>query len=401
MKSPDTKWFDGYVGQLCIIVDDLEVQMDDPDQKAFLKGLKRVVDKYHQTMQVKGGYVGNTYDFVVITSQYTLEQAGEIYAEKFRLPLGSSHGDCESYDRREKDYTLGDALRRRFIQYEFIEGTSKNMLRAQAELHADQLVRYVDESDQQDLAEIEMYKMHRESYISSVRANPAVKCIMPPSPADFIPRQGQGVVDIPGGDPKQQLIISEQRNASCQERIQSLERENSAGIVLLTDANIQKQNINNQCGEVFSENMDLRGQLGALGHQLEEEKKERSALETSLQEQLAEMTKRMEAMQLDAEKKAKEGAEEAKKAVIRERELRESAEEAKAAAAEELRVVREASEQRERELRESVEQAAIRESELREVIIQQESDIKQGSEQGAVGSDGEREDEKEDEDRAN
>ena len=95
----------------------------------------------------------------------------------------------------------------------------------------------------------------------------------------------------------------------------------------------------------------------------------------------------MEAMQLDAEKKAKEGAEEAKKAVIRERELRESAEEAKAAAAEELRVVRE--------------QAAIRESELREVIIQQESDIKQGSEQGAVGSDGEREDEKEDEDRAN
>jgi len=46
----------------------------------------------------------------------------------------------------------------------------------------------VDESDQQDLAEIEMYKMHRESYISSVRANPAVKCIMPPSPADFIPR---------------------------------------------------------------------------------------------------------------------------------------------------------------------------------------------------------------------
>ena len=273
MKSPDTKWFDGYVGQLCIIVDDLEVQMDDPDQKAFLKGLKRVVDKYHQTMQVKGGYVGNTYDFVVITSQYTLEQAGEIYAEKFRLPLGSSHGDCESYDRREKDYTLGDALRRRFIQYEFIEGTSKNMLRAQAELHADQLVRYVDESDQQDLAEIEMYKMHRESYISSVRANPAVKCIMPPSPADFIPRQGQGVVNIPDGDPKQQLIISEQRNASCQERIQSLERENSAGIALLTDANIQKQNINNQCGEVFSENMDLRGQLGALGHQLEEEKK--------------------------------------------------------------------------------------------------------------------------------
>ena len=88
----------------------------------------------------------------------------------------------------------------------------------------------------------------------------------------------------------------------------------------------------------------------------------------------------MEAMQLDAEKKA----EEAKKSA--EEDSARKVEEAKAAAAEELRVVRE--------------QAAIRESELREVIIQQESDIKQGSEQGAVGS-GEREDAKEDEDEAN
>ena len=300
MKSPDSKWFDGYVGQLCIIVDDLEVQMDDPDQKAFLKGLKRVVDKYHHTMQVKNGYVGNTYDFVVITSQYTLEQAGEIYAEKFRLPLRSSQSrgvdDCEPYDRREKDYTLGDALRRRFIQYEFIDGTKKNMLRAQSEVYADQLVRYVDEADQQDLAENEMYKIHKASYKATVLAKPVVKCTLPPSPADFIPRQSQGVVNIPDGDPKQQLIISEQRNAFCQEKIQSLERENAIGIELLTAANIQKQNINNHCGEVFSENRDLREQLGALGHQLEEEKKERSALDTSLQEQLAEMTRRMEAM---------------------------------------------------------------------------------------------------------
>ena len=86
-------------------------------------------------------------------------------------------------------------------------------------------------------------------------------------------------------------------------------------------------------------------------------------------------------------KKAKEVADEAKKAFKRERELREAAEEAKKATEDELIVVQE--------------QAVIREGELRDVILQQESDIKQGSGQGVVGSDGEREDDKEDDDRAN
>ena len=42
--------------------------MRDSGQKDFIKNLKRSVDRYKQTLEVKRSHVGNAYDFVFITS---------------------------------------------------------------------------------------------------------------------------------------------------------------------------------------------------------------------------------------------------------------------------------------------------------------------------------------------
>lgn len=70
-KSPDHKWFHGYKGQKVIVVDDVEKQLR--SHQEFVYNIKRLVDKYPYEMESKGDFVGNQFDYVIFTSQYSLE----------------------------------------------------------------------------------------------------------------------------------------------------------------------------------------------------------------------------------------------------------------------------------------------------------------------------------------
>lgn len=62
--SHDRVWFDGYMGQRTILLDDLR-----PDVLKFAKLLK-LLDRYTQQEQTKGGHVWANYDRVIVTAPY-------------------------------------------------------------------------------------------------------------------------------------------------------------------------------------------------------------------------------------------------------------------------------------------------------------------------------------------
>lgn len=114
-KSPDHKWFDGYCGEPVCIIDDVEKVLR--SQHEFIYSIKRLVDKYPYDMECKGTFVGNSFDYVIFTSQYSIEQIGQIGTE-FHKVLQTKLDDQSTGDN-----TLLDALKRRFIRCDFHAGT--------------------------------------------------------------------------------------------------------------------------------------------------------------------------------------------------------------------------------------------------------------------------------------
>lgn len=83
--KPQNKWFDGYLGQRIILIDDFDHQ-----GTGLSHYLKRWADHYPCTGETKGGIINLNHDYIIITSQY-----------KF----------CTLYT----DQNLIDALERRFL----------------------------------------------------------------------------------------------------------------------------------------------------------------------------------------------------------------------------------------------------------------------------------------------
>nr|WPR18789.1 MAG: hypothetical protein [Chemarfal virus 283] len=71
-KDPKTRWWDGYVGQETVVIDDLDVY-----DKAIGGDLKRWVDHYPFPAQMKGSSVSIRPKRVIVTSQYTPEEIWE------------------------------------------------------------------------------------------------------------------------------------------------------------------------------------------------------------------------------------------------------------------------------------------------------------------------------------
>jgi hypothetical protein len=68
-QKSQNKWFDMYEGQKVIVLDDFD------EQGKFLgHNLKRWLDRYPVTGEIKGGTVNLVHDLFIITSNYTIEQ---------------------------------------------------------------------------------------------------------------------------------------------------------------------------------------------------------------------------------------------------------------------------------------------------------------------------------------
>ncbi len=64
------KWWDGYLGQDLVIMDDLDLDV-------FGHHLKIWGDKWGATGEIKGGTVGLNYQYFVVTSNYSIEELFE------------------------------------------------------------------------------------------------------------------------------------------------------------------------------------------------------------------------------------------------------------------------------------------------------------------------------------
>ena len=63
------KWWDGYLKQKYVVIDDWM-----PEHECLAYHLKKWADRYACTLETKGGAIAANYDWLIITSQYTIEE---------------------------------------------------------------------------------------------------------------------------------------------------------------------------------------------------------------------------------------------------------------------------------------------------------------------------------------
>lgn len=81
----NSKWWDGYVGQRCILLDELETK-----EHWKIEEMLRLLDRYPYQGQTKGGYININSPFIAITSNKSLD---ELYPE-------ISHEQMSALERR-------------------------------------------------------------------------------------------------------------------------------------------------------------------------------------------------------------------------------------------------------------------------------------------------------------
>lgn len=87
------KWWDGYQGEKIAVMDDFM-----PEHKVLCQQLKIWADRYDCILEVKGGAVHSSYNWIIVTSQYKPE---EIFTEE---------RDLAAIERRFQIYNIKDIL---------------------------------------------------------------------------------------------------------------------------------------------------------------------------------------------------------------------------------------------------------------------------------------------------
>ena len=85
------KWWDGYLNQKYVVIDDWM-----PEHECLAYHLKKWADRYACTLETKGGAVSANYEWLIITSQYTIEEC-------FKDPK-----TVEALNRRFKIYNINN-----------------------------------------------------------------------------------------------------------------------------------------------------------------------------------------------------------------------------------------------------------------------------------------------------
>lgn len=85
------KWWDGYLKQKYVVIDDWM-----PEHECLAYHLKKWGDRYACTLETKGGAIAANYDWIIITSQYTIEEC-------FKDPK-----NVEAIKRRFQEYSINN-----------------------------------------------------------------------------------------------------------------------------------------------------------------------------------------------------------------------------------------------------------------------------------------------------
>lgn len=96
-------WFDGYVNQAVLLMDDFNGQRTIPGIQVLLK----LLDRYPMTLQVKGGTTQKHWTMVYITSNLDVGQwypsANDVHIEALRRRISSSFTFPQDIDAAEQD----------------------------------------------------------------------------------------------------------------------------------------------------------------------------------------------------------------------------------------------------------------------------------------------------------
>lgn len=87
-KPPGTKWWDGYVGQPLVVIDDYryDIRAPDSEQLGFWY-LLRLFDRYPLSVEVKHGYVPFTAMHIIVTAPHDPDQMFVTYSADERAQL--------------------------------------------------------------------------------------------------------------------------------------------------------------------------------------------------------------------------------------------------------------------------------------------------------------------------
>lgn len=83
LKDPNTKWWDGYVDQPCVIIEDYDKKCDIMLQQM----LKRWCDHWPFAAETKGGHINIRPPKIIVTSNYTMEQCFDHDTDGLLNPL--------------------------------------------------------------------------------------------------------------------------------------------------------------------------------------------------------------------------------------------------------------------------------------------------------------------------
>jgi len=83
LKDPNTKWWDGYVDQPCVIIEDYDKKCDPMLQQM----LKRWADHWPFAAEIKGGSINIRPPRIIVTSNYTMEQCFDHDVDGLLNPL--------------------------------------------------------------------------------------------------------------------------------------------------------------------------------------------------------------------------------------------------------------------------------------------------------------------------
>lgn len=114
-RTPDPflRWFDGYRGQECVLIDDFRGKKDNSQSECAFGWILQLLDRYSMQVPVKGGYVQWAPRTIIVTSNLAVE---ELFPDIDSAPLRRRFTRIEHFSTE-----FGNDFERRLSQLEWMK----------------------------------------------------------------------------------------------------------------------------------------------------------------------------------------------------------------------------------------------------------------------------------------